>query len=63
MAWWGVIFVLLAIPLQAEEVASWWAWQHPSPQGNTLQGVVLLEEGGAVAVGQNGTIVRRRPGS
>lgn len=39
-----------------------WCWQHPAPQGNTLRGVLALD-GEVIAVGDRGTVIRRRDGA
>jgi hypothetical protein len=38
-----------------------WCWDHPEVQGNTLRGVVFTADGGWLAVGDRGTVLRRGP--
>ena len=42
--------------------AQGWFWQYPKPQGNTLWDICILNENTAIAVGEQGTIIRTTDG-
>jgi photosystem II stability/assembly factor-like uncharacterized protein len=50
---WTACLFLAAAVLYAEE----WTWQSPLPQGNALNDVWVFADGGAVAIGDNGTLL------
>lgn len=49
----GLIFLVLYTPLQGQ-----WFWQNPTPQGNELLAIQMLNSETGYSVGVNGTIIK-----
>src|SRR5512139_1222009 len=51
-----------AAPTPGDPEPGVWVWQSPSPQGNSLQSIFLVDRNVAYAVGAVGTIIRTTDG-
>jgi photosystem II stability/assembly factor-like uncharacterized protein len=52
-----LIVILLLVPMDI--IAQWgWNWQNPLPQGNSLRDIQAFDQNTAIAVGNDGTVLR-----
>lgn len=56
------LIILLALAFSIHGYAQTWTWQHPSPQGNTLNGVAFRDDLEGYIVGDFGTIIKTTNG-
>ncbi len=54
------ILILLVFCLVVKRVSAQWIWQNPLPQGNTLNDVNVFNDGSAIAIGYNGTVIKTK---
>jgi photosystem II stability/assembly factor-like uncharacterized protein len=52
-----ILVISFFVIIISAEMFSQWFWQNPLPQGNNLNGIKYFSSGGAVAIGEGGTIL------